>query len=118
MEVIGWSPNLTPDRAASAGVTYVSSKEELLKTSDIVSVHMVLSQLHKSSGSLTKPLVLRIAIPVAAIYAGPTPLSPFICAYKREIGIKYRRRELKKIHKAEGLNGFQKRIQLMPDTEC
>ncbi len=44
MEVIGWSPNLTPDRAASAGVTYISSKEELLKRSDIVSIHMVLSE--------------------------------------------------------------------------
>ena len=44
MEVVGWSPNLTPDRAANAGVTYISSKEELLKTSDIVSIHMVLSE--------------------------------------------------------------------------
>ncbi|KAI0800980.1 D-isomer specific 2-hydroxyacid dehydrogenase [Fomes fomentarius] len=44
LEVIGWSPNLTPDRAASAGVTYISSKEELLKRSDIVSIHMVLSE--------------------------------------------------------------------------
>lgn len=43
MEVIGWLPNLTPERAASAGVTYVSSKEELFQRSDIVSIHMVLS---------------------------------------------------------------------------
>ncbi|KAI0756720.1 D-isomer specific 2-hydroxyacid dehydrogenase [Daedaleopsis nitida] len=43
MEVIGWSPNLTLERAASAGVTYVSSKEELFRRSDIVSIHMVLS---------------------------------------------------------------------------
>ncbi|KAI0830599.1 D-isomer specific 2-hydroxyacid dehydrogenase [Trametes gibbosa] len=44
MEVIGWSPNLTPERAEKAGVTFVSTKEELLRRSDIVSVHMVLSE--------------------------------------------------------------------------
>ena len=44
MEVIGWSPNLTPDRAEKEGVTYVATKEELFKRSDIVSIHMVLSE--------------------------------------------------------------------------
>ncbi|KAI0715316.1 D-isomer specific 2-hydroxyacid dehydrogenase [Earliella scabrosa] len=44
MEILGWSPNLTPDRAASAGVEYVSSKEDLFRRSDIVSIHMVLSE--------------------------------------------------------------------------
>ncbi|KAH9846820.1 D-isomer specific 2-hydroxyacid dehydrogenase [Lenzites betulinus] len=44
MEVIGWSPNLTPERAEKAGVTYISTKEELLRRSDIVSIHMVLSE--------------------------------------------------------------------------
>ncbi|KAJ8482931.1 hypothetical protein ONZ51_g5046 [Trametes cubensis] len=43
MEVVGWSPHLTPERAESAGVTFIASKEELLRRSDIVSVHMVLS---------------------------------------------------------------------------
>ncbi|OBZ79602.1 D-3-phosphoglycerate dehydrogenase [Grifola frondosa] len=43
MEVIAWSPNLTPDRAEKAGVTFVPSKEELFRQSDIVSIHMVLS---------------------------------------------------------------------------
>ncbi|KIK70882.1 hypothetical protein GYMLUDRAFT_66097 [Collybiopsis luxurians FD-317 M1] len=47
MKVIGWSPNLTPDRAAQAGVEFVASKEELLKQSDIVSVHLVLSDKTK-----------------------------------------------------------------------
>ena len=44
MEVIAWSPNLTPERAAEAGVGYVATKEELFKRSDVVSVHMVLSE--------------------------------------------------------------------------
>ncbi|MEX2643287.1 MAG: D-2-hydroxyacid dehydrogenase family protein [Acetobacterales bacterium] len=42
MDVVAWSPNLTDERAAEAGVKRVS-KEELFATSDIVSVHIVLS---------------------------------------------------------------------------
>ncbi|GJE85723.1 D-isomer specific 2-hydroxyacid dehydrogenase [Phanerochaete sordida] len=48
MEVIGWSPHLTPDRAAQAGVTFIATKEELMRRSDIVSIHMVLSERTKS----------------------------------------------------------------------
>ena len=44
MEVIGWSPHLTPERAAAAGVTYIATKEELMKRSDIVSIHIVLAE--------------------------------------------------------------------------
>lgn len=43
MEVAAWSENLTEERAAAAGVTLASSKEELLESSDFVSVHLVLS---------------------------------------------------------------------------
>jgi phosphoglycerate dehydrogenase-like enzyme len=42
MDVAAWSQNLTPERAAEAGVTYLPSREELLETSDFVSVHLVL----------------------------------------------------------------------------
>lgn len=42
MDVLAWSPNLTPERAAEAGVTF-AEKRELFSRSDIVSVHMVLS---------------------------------------------------------------------------
>lgn len=41
MRVLGWSPHLTPERAAQAGVEFASSKEELMKQSDVLSVHMV-----------------------------------------------------------------------------
>jgi len=44
MEVVAWSPNLTQERAAEIGVKFIASKEELLKCSDIVSIHMVLSE--------------------------------------------------------------------------
>ncbi|HLZ82433.1 MAG TPA: D-2-hydroxyacid dehydrogenase family protein [Caulobacteraceae bacterium] len=42
MNVIAWSQNLTSDRAAAVGARLVS-KEDLLRTADFVSVHLVLS---------------------------------------------------------------------------
>ncbi|MER5639933.1 D-2-hydroxyacid dehydrogenase family protein [Kitasatospora sp. NPDC002227] len=44
MEVVAWSQNLTEERAAEAGVKLAASKEELLATSDFVSVHLVLGE--------------------------------------------------------------------------
>ena len=43
MSVIAWSQNLTADRAAQFGATLVG-KDELLSRSDIVTIHLVLSQ--------------------------------------------------------------------------
>jgi phosphoglycerate dehydrogenase-like enzyme len=43
MDVIAWSQNLTPERAQVAGATPVS-KEELFARSDVVSIHLVLSE--------------------------------------------------------------------------
>ncbi len=43
MNVIAWSPNLTPERCKEAGVGY-ATKEELFATADIITVHVVLSQ--------------------------------------------------------------------------
>jgi phosphoglycerate dehydrogenase-like enzyme len=42
MEVVAWSQNLTPEKAAQAGASYVG-KDELLATSDFVSIHLALS---------------------------------------------------------------------------
>lgn len=42
MRVIAWSENLTVERAAAAGVTYVD-KQALFKQADILSIHLVLS---------------------------------------------------------------------------
>jgi phosphoglycerate dehydrogenase-like enzyme len=42
MDVIAWSPNLTPERAEPHGVRAVS-KDELFSTADIVTIHMPLS---------------------------------------------------------------------------
>jgi phosphoglycerate dehydrogenase-like enzyme len=43
MNVIAWSPNLTPERCREVGVGY-ASKEDLFATADIITIHMVLSQ--------------------------------------------------------------------------
>jgi phosphoglycerate dehydrogenase-like enzyme len=42
MEVIAWSQNLTPERAAEAGASLVP-KDELFARADVVSIHLVLS---------------------------------------------------------------------------
>ncbi|WP_339427548.1 MULTISPECIES: D-2-hydroxyacid dehydrogenase family protein [unclassified Pseudomonas] len=42
MRVIAWSENLTPERAAQSGVTWVS-KRELFEQADVLTVHLVLS---------------------------------------------------------------------------
>ncbi|WP_256233837.1 D-2-hydroxyacid dehydrogenase family protein [Bacillus sp. EB600] len=44
MEVAAWSENLTAARANDIGVRLALSKEELLATSDFVSIHLVLSE--------------------------------------------------------------------------
>ena len=44
MRVIGWSPHLTRERATQEGVEFAESKEEVFRQSDIVSIHMVLSE--------------------------------------------------------------------------
>lgn len=43
MDVVAWSQNLTQARADELGVTLAVSKEELLESSDFVSIHLVLS---------------------------------------------------------------------------
>ena len=42
MKTIAWSQNLTPEKAAAGGATYVS-KDELFATADIITIHVVLS---------------------------------------------------------------------------
>jgi phosphoglycerate dehydrogenase-like enzyme len=46
LEVIAWSQNLTPDKAQACGARLVS-KEELFRSADIVTIHLVLSQRTK-----------------------------------------------------------------------
>ena len=64
MKVIAWSQNLTGDKASEHGVT-LATKEELFRTSDIVSVHVILSDrsrglVGKSELGLMKPSALLV----------------------------------------------------------
>ncbi len=43
MNVIAWSQNLTAEKCKEAGVGFAGSKEELLKQSDFITIHLVLS---------------------------------------------------------------------------
>src|SRR5471032_702946 len=57
MNVIAWSPNLTPDKCKEAGVTY-ASKEELFKTADVITIHVVLGP--RSRGLVGREDLLRM----------------------------------------------------------
>ncbi|MEU9113862.1 D-2-hydroxyacid dehydrogenase family protein [Streptomyces sp. NPDC048483] len=58
MDVVAWSQNLTPERAAEAGVRATATKEELLETSDFVSVHLVLGD--RTRGLIGAPALRRM----------------------------------------------------------
>lgn len=65
MNVIGWSPHLTKEKADAAGVEYVETKEELLRRSDVVSLHLVLAEstryiIGKKELELLKPTAFLI----------------------------------------------------------
>jgi phosphoglycerate dehydrogenase-like enzyme len=42
MKIIAWSQNMTPEKAETAGATFVS-KDELFRQADIVTIHLILS---------------------------------------------------------------------------
>jgi phosphoglycerate dehydrogenase-like enzyme len=44
MKVLAWSPRLTPERCAEIGVTHAGSLDNLLRESDVVSIHVVLNE--------------------------------------------------------------------------
>ncbi len=52
MNVIAWSANLTPEKAAAGGADYCA-REELFRRSDYISVHLVLSE--RSRGLIGAP---------------------------------------------------------------
>jgi phosphoglycerate dehydrogenase-like enzyme len=53
MEVVAWSQNLTAERAAAAGARLADGKHDLLRRSDVVSIHLVLSE--RTRGLLGEP---------------------------------------------------------------
>lgn len=80
MNVCAWSQNLTAERAAEHGVTLCPSKEALLQTSDVVSIHLVLGDrtrglLGAQELAQMKPSALLINTSRAAIVDQPALLS-------------------------------------------
>lgn len=72
MEVTAWSQNLTRQRADEVGVALAGSKEELLAASDVVSVHLALSDrtrglLGPAELALLKPTAYLVNTSRAAI---------------------------------------------------
>ncbi|WP_456738213.1 MULTISPECIES: D-2-hydroxyacid dehydrogenase family protein [unclassified Bradyrhizobium] len=57
MNVIAWSPNLTSERCAAAGVGY-ATKEELFAKADIITIHVVLSD--RSRGLVSRADLARM----------------------------------------------------------
>ncbi|NEK57017.1 D-2-hydroxyacid dehydrogenase family protein [Geodermatophilus sabuli] len=57
MDVVAWSPNLTEERAAAAGVRRVE-EETLFATADVVTVHLVLSD--RTRGLVGRPQLDRM----------------------------------------------------------
>ncbi|MFE2425999.1 D-2-hydroxyacid dehydrogenase family protein [Streptomyces sp. NPDC059373] len=72
MEVVAWSQNLTTERADEVGVGLAASKEELLGSSDFVSIHLALSDrtrglLGAAELALMKPTAYLVNTSRAAI---------------------------------------------------
>jgi phosphoglycerate dehydrogenase-like enzyme len=97
MDVVAWSQNLTPDKAKEGGARHLS-KEELLATSDVVSIHLVLSErtrnlLGAEDLASMKPTALLVNVSrgpivnedalIAALKAG-TPAHAALDVYDRE----------------------------------
>lgn len=57
MKVLAWSTNLTPEACAEAGVTY-ATKEELFAKSDVITIHVVLSD--RSRGLVSREDLARM----------------------------------------------------------
>ncbi|MGV8925075.1 MAG: D-2-hydroxyacid dehydrogenase family protein [Ewingella sp.] len=76
MHIVAWSQNLTAERAALCGVDFADSKEALLANSDVVSIHLVLSErtrglLDAADLALMKSSALLINTSRAAIVDQP-----------------------------------------------
>jgi phosphoglycerate dehydrogenase-like enzyme len=71
MKVIGWSQNLTPDKAKEAGVEY-ASREDLFRNADFVSIHYQLSD--RSRGLITADDIGRMKTSAYLINTARAPI--------------------------------------------
>lgn len=70
MRVIAWSQNLTPERASAAGATAVD-KATLLRESDVVTLHLVLSDRSRGTIGAAELAQMRRSAVVANTSRGP-----------------------------------------------
>ncbi len=80
MEVLAWSQNLTEERTGEVGATLAASKEDLLASSDFVSVHLALGDrtrglIGAAELALMRPTAYLVNTSRAAI-VNRTPCSP------------------------------------------
>jgi phosphoglycerate dehydrogenase-like enzyme len=71
MDVVSWSQNLTAERCLEAGVTY-APKDELMETSDFVTIHLVLSD--RSRGLIGVPELRRMKNTAYLVNASRGPI--------------------------------------------
>jgi phosphoglycerate dehydrogenase-like enzyme len=84
MRVLAWSENLTPARAAAAGATHVS-KEELLRGSDIVTMHLRLSpRTERTLGAAELALLRPTALVINTARSGLIDENALVAAIREE----------------------------------
>ncbi|MFC3897233.1 D-2-hydroxyacid dehydrogenase family protein [Lentzea rhizosphaerae] len=79
MDVVAWSPNLTPDRTEAEDVRLASGLHDLLGQSDFASIHLVLSERSRglvdaAALACLKPSAFLVNTSRAAIVDGPALL--------------------------------------------
>ena len=83
MRVIAWSQNLTPDRAQAFGARLVS-KEELFRSADILTVHLVLSQRTKGLVGAAELQVMKASARLINTSRGPIVDEPALIEVLRD----------------------------------
>ena len=83
MQVIAWSQNLTPDRAQACGARLVF-KEELFRSADILTVHLVLSQRTKGLVGAAELQVMKPSARLINTSRGPIVDEPALIEVLRD----------------------------------
>jgi phosphoglycerate dehydrogenase-like enzyme len=83
MNVIAWSQNLTADKAQACGARLVS-KEELFRTADILTIHLVLSQRTKGLVGAAELRAMKSTAKLINTSRGPIVYEPALIEVLRE----------------------------------
>jgi phosphoglycerate dehydrogenase-like enzyme len=83
MEVIAWSQNLTPDKAQACGARLVS-KEELFRSADILTIHLVLSQRTKGLVGAAELQIMKLSARLINTSRGPIVDEPALIEVLRD----------------------------------